>query len=275
MEAGLSARKSCSLMGIARGTLDRQPSPDEDAALRERPREVWRPNMGCRMAHALVRSKFEPLNVKRVHRLWKEEKTGRMRRCRKKRTGSSVPLSAEGPNHVWCVDICFDWAENRSRLKVMAIQDEFTKERLALEVGTSLKPLYLQSVLSRLFKERRTPSFLRSDNGPEFVSRSLAVFLSRSGTESRFIAPGSPWQNGRAESLVSRLRAELLGVGVFFNLADAQMKLAAYRRCCNEHRPHSSLGYRSPADAAQVLELSRATPSFLPKLDMSISEGSL
>jgi putative transposase len=262
-------------MGIARGTLVTAPIPDKDGMLRERLRGVWRPNIGYRMAHALVKEEFAPLNVKRVHRLWKEEKLGRMKRYRKRRTGGSVPLSAEGPNHVWCVDFCFDWAENRSRLKVMAIQDEFTKELLALEVGTSLKSLHLQAVLGRLFKQRGAPSFLRSDNGPEFISRSLAVFLSNSGTESRFIAPGSPWQNGHAESLVSRLRAELLGVEVFFNLADAQMKLAVYRRYYNEHRPHSSLGYRPPADAAQVLELSRASPSFLPKLDMSISGESL
>jgi len=275
MEAGLSARKSCALMGLSRGALEGRPEPDKDATLKDRLRSVWRPNMGYRMAHALVKKEFAPLNVKRVHRLWKEERLGRMKRFRKRRTGSSVPLAAESPGHVWCVDFCFDWAENRSRLKVMAIQDEFTKELLALEVGTSLRSLHLQQVLSRLFKERGAPRFLRSDNGPEFISRSLAVFLSRSGTASRFIAPGSPWQNGHAESLVSRLRAEVLGVEVFYNVADAQMKLAVYRRYYNEHRPHSSLGYRPPAAVAPVLELGRATPSLVPKRDMSKSGGSL
>lgn len=142
-------------------------------------------------------------------------------------------------------------------------------------MGTSLRSLHLQAVLARLFKEHGAPCFLRSDNGPEFISRSLAVFLSRSGTQSRFIAPGSPWRNGHSASLASRLRAELLGVEAFFNLADAQMKLAVYRRYYNEHRPHSSLGYRPPADAALVLELGRPTASLLPKLEMSISEGSL
>ncbi|HVL40191.1 MAG TPA: IS3 family transposase, partial [Fimbriimonadaceae bacterium] len=95
-------------MGIARGTLEREPAPDRDLALRDRLRTVWRPNMGYRMAHALVREDFAPLNVKRVHRLWKEEKLGRMKRYRKKRTGGAVPLRAEGPNQVWCVDFCFD-----------------------------------------------------------------------------------------------------------------------------------------------------------------------
>lgn len=139
------------------------------------------------------------------------------------------------------MDLCFDWAENRSRLTVLAIRDEFTKEVLALEAATSIRSLHVQAVLARLFKERCGPKFLRSDNGPEF--------LSKAGSQSRFIARGSPWQNGHAESLVSRLRAELLDVEVFLNLADAQMKPAVFRRFYYEERPHSSLGCRPPAEA--------------------------
>jgi len=217
--------------------------------------------MGYRMAHAYVKEEFAPMNLKQVHRIWKEEKLGRMKRFRKKRTGSSVPLAAEGPNHIWCVDFCFDWAENRSRLKVLVIQDEFTKEFLALEAATSIRSLHVHAVLARLFKERGAPKYLRSDNGPEFLSWSLAVFLSKAGSQSRFIASGSPWKNGHAESLVSRLRAELLDVEVFLNLVDAQVKLAVFRRFCNVVRPHSSLGYRPPAAAAQFADSGRSMPS--------------
>lgn len=76
---------------------------------------------------------------------------------------------------------------------MMAIQDEFTKEPLDLEVGRRLRSLHLQSVLSRLFEERGALKFLRLDNGPEFISHSLAVVLARSGSMSRFITLGSPW----------------------------------------------------------------------------------
>jgi transposase InsO family protein len=77
------------------------------------------------------------------------------------------------------------------------------------------------------------------------------VFLSQKGSKSHFIRPGSPWQNGHAESFVSRLRVEFLDAEVFFNLADAQLKLSVYRRYYNEQRPHSALGYLPPAKAAQ------------------------
>ena len=269
MQAGLSARKSCALIGLSRRALSMEAPADKDAALRERLRAVWRPNMGYRMAHAFVREEFAPLNVKRVHRVWKEEKLGRMKRYRKKRTGNSVPLAAEGPNHVWCVDFCWDWAENRTKLKVLSVKDEFTRELLALEVWSRIPSSHVQAVLRRLFKERGAPGFLRSDNGGEFISRSLAVFLSRSESGSHFIDPGCPWQNGHAESFVSRLRAEVLDVEVFLNLADAQVKLAVYRRFYNEQRPHSSLGYRPPAVVARIAASGRATPSLQPQSSVS------
>lgn len=240
------------MTGISSAALYRLPAPDKDSGLRERLKAVWRPNMGYRMAHALVRPEFAPLNVKRVHRVWKEERLGRMKRYRKKRTGNSVPLAAEAPGHVWCLDFCFDTCMNGTKLKCLAVVDEFTRECLALEVATSFKSLRVQKVLSGLFETRGAPKFLRSDNGSEFISRSLAVFLSQSGTESRFIKPGSPWQNGHAESFMSRLRAELLDVEVFHNLPDAQVKLAIHRRFYNEQRPHSSLGYRTPAEAMLI-----------------------
>src|SRR5438270_127856 len=117
-------------------------------------------------------------------RVWKEERLGRMRRYRKKRTGSSVSLSAEAANQVWCVDFCYDFCLNGTKLKVLAIIDEFTRECLAIEVATRIKSLHVQSVLRSLFARRGAPRFLRSDNGSEFISRSLAVFLATSGTQS-------------------------------------------------------------------------------------------
>jgi putative transposase len=265
MNRGVTARRTDSILGISSASPYREKAPDRDGALREALKTVWRPNMGYRMAHAFVKESFAPLNVKRVHRIWKEERLGRMKRFRKKRTGNSVPLSAEAPNEVWCLDFCYDWTLNGRVLKVLGIKDEFTKELLALEAATSFRSMKVQSVLRDLFESRGAPKFLRSDNGPEFISRSLAVFLSKSGTESRFIKPGSPWQNGHAESFVSRLRAELLDVELFHNVADAEMKLAVYRRFYNEQRPHSSLGYRPPSAAAHFADSDRATPSLRPQ----------
>ena len=249
MGRGVSVRRACRTACVSTRSLYEREKADKDAGLKEALKKAWRPNMGYRTAHALVKDGFAPLNVKRVHRVWKEERLGRLKRYRKKRTGGPVPLAAGSPGEVWCLDFCFDACMNGTKLKVLAVKDEFTRELLALEAATSFKSLRVQAVLASLFASRGAPKNLRSDNGSEFVSRSLAVFLAQSGTQSRFIKPGSPWQNGHAESFVSRLRAELLDVEVFHNLADAQVKLAIYRRFYNEERPHSSLRYVPPAVA--------------------------
>jgi len=258
-------------MGISTAAPYREPAPDKNAELRERLREIWRPNMGYRMAHAVVKPEFEPLNVKRVHRLWKQEQLGRAKRHRKKRTGNTVPMVAQTPGQVWSVDFVHDACLNGTKLKVLVIVDEFTRECLALEAHTSFRSLRVQHALRLLFEERGAPRFLRSDHGSEFVARSLAVFLSQNGSGSHFIRPGSPWQNAYVESFNSTLRRDLLDVEVYHNLADAQVKLAIYRRYYNEQRPHSSLGHRPPAVAARGEELGRASPSLVPPLDLSLS----
>ncbi len=98
MSEGLSQRRACREMGISRRGYGLRAREDRDAPLREALRKAWRPNMGYRMAHALVKREFAPLNVKRVHRVWKEERLGRVKRYRKRRTGQTVPLSASHPN---------------------------------------------------------------------------------------------------------------------------------------------------------------------------------
>jgi putative transposase len=249
MQDGVSLRRASLIMSISSAAPYRVPTPSKDAPLKEALRRVWRPNMGYRMAHALVKAEFAPLNLKRVHRLWKELKLGRMKRYRKKRTGSLVPLKATGPGQVWSLDFVHDSCLNGTRLKVLAIVDEFSRECLALEAHTSFKSLGVRHVLARLFELRGAPEFLRSDNGSEFISRSLAVFLSESGAKSHFIKPGSPWQNAYIESFNSTLRRECLDVELFTNLGDAQVKLRLYQRFYNEVRPHSSLRFHPPVQA--------------------------
>jgi transposase InsO family protein len=264
MARKVTVRRACHITGLSTRSVYAPVPPERDTALKRRLREVYRPSMGYRMAHALVQGEFAPLNVKKVHRLWKELALVRTRRPRpKRRTGETVPLKADAPNQVWCVDFCYDGCLNGSKLKILAVKDEFTRECLALEVGTRFRSREVQAVLGRLMQERGAPRWLRSDNGPEFLSRSLRVYLALQGSGSRFIEPGSPWQNGHAESFVSRLRAECLDAECFYNLADAQVKLAVYRRYYNEVRPHSSLGYVPPVEAARTfapVSSGRATP---------------
>jgi putative transposase len=172
----------------------------------------------------------------------------------KRRSGAKVPCHAAAPNQVWCVDFCYDACLNGQQLKILAVKDEYTRQCLALEVATSMKSQQVQKVLERLFQRHGTPRFVRSDNGSEFVAKALSLWLHTNGSASYFIEPGSPWQNGHAESFISRLRAECLDVDVFYNLNHARIQLEMYRQDYNQYRPHSALKYLTPDQFAQELK---------------------
>ena len=248
---GLSIRHSCRAMGISGSSLRYRPAPDRDGPLRVRICEVLRPGMGYRGAWAVLRQEFEPLNPKRVHRVWKDLRLNVRPKPRRRRKGMPMPDAPTAPNQLWSLDFVHDACLNGTKLKVLAVVDEFTRECLALEAHTSIKAPKVRSILASLFEDRGEPKYLRSDNGPEFVAHSLTVWLAMSGTQSRFIKPGSPWQNGVVESFNGKLRAEFLNAEAFCNLAEAQMKLRIFQRFYNEERPHSSLGYLTPAAYAQ------------------------
>jgi len=220
---------------------------DKDSVLKARIQGVLRPGMGYRGAWAMLRPEFEPLNPKRVHRVWKELRLNVRPKAKKRRKGMPMPDAPTAPNQVWSLDFVHDACLNGTKLKILAVVDEFSRECLALEAATSIKAPKVRSVLANLFAACGKPKYLRSDNGPEFVAHSLTVWLAMAGTQSRFIKPGSPWQNGVVESFNGKLRAEFLNAEVFHNLADAQLKLRLFRRFYNEERPHSSLGYVPPA----------------------------
>ena len=98
-----------------------------------------------------------------------------------------------------------------------------------------------------LFVTHGPPEHIRSDNGPEFVAINVREWLGRIGVKTLYIEPGSPWENGYCESLNSKLRDELLNGEIFTTMREAQVPIENWRRHYNAIRPHSSLGYRPPA----------------------------
>ena len=182
MQQGVKARRACHILSVSPSTLYYIPAPDRNQELRQRLREVARPGIGYRMARALIlpqwQSEFGALNPKRVYRLWKQEHLARKKTCRKKRrTGATVPLAATRANQVWCLDFCHDACLNGSKLKVLAVKDEYTRECLALEVATALNSQRVRQILQNIMDQRGAPEYLRSDNGPEFIAGHLSIWL--------------------------------------------------------------------------------------------------
>jgi putative transposase len=159
-----------------------------------------------------------------------------------------TPVHATHPGHVWPDDFRYDHGLKGTPLKVLTVMDEFTREGLAIEGATSLPAQRVLAVLARLVAMPGTPPCIRRDHGPECRAVTVRGGLARHQMTTRYIAPGSPGQNGYGERFNGTVREECLTRHVFHSVAEARGVLASYRRQDNAERPHSSLSYRTPAE---------------------------
>ena len=245
-------------MDQARSTQRYEPAEaDDEKPLVKRTRELSarHPRYGYRRIWALLRSEGFRINRKRVHRLWRREGLkvpGKQRKRRRLGGGANACFrrKAESKNAVWSYDFVMDQTHDGKRLKMLPVVDEFTRECLAIEVERSMTAKDVVATLRYLFEVRGVPQFIRSDNGPEFIAGAVKQWLKESGAETLYIEPGSPWENAYSESFNSRFEDEMLNREEFATLKEAKVLVEDYRREYNHRRPHSSLGYKTPAEFA-------------------------
>jgi putative transposase len=252
---GVSERRACRVVGQPRATQRQRPKPrpGEGRLLARMLALVRRhPRFGYRRIWALLRREGWRVNRKRVYRLWRRQGLKIPKKLRKKRRlGTSgngcTRRRAEYRDHVWCWDFIHDRTADGRPLKWLSVIDEYTRECLVLEVRRSLTAGAVIAVLAALIGRRGAPRHIRSDNGPEFIAKAIRGWLAKEAVEVLYIAPGAPWENGYAESFHSRLRDELLNAEEFASLLEARVLAQEWRDEYNHERPHSSLGYLTPA----------------------------
>lgn len=256
---GMSCRRACRLVGVARSSLayeSRRAARDDDAQACMRELAAQYPRYGYRRVRVLASREGHRMSAGRAYRLWRTAGLQVPRRRPRRRVAASRPRPhpATGPNQVWAYDFVFDSCANGQRLKCLTIIDEWTHEALAIDVAGSIRSGRVIEVLARLVSVRGAPRFLRSDNGPEFVSTAILAWLTESGIHTAHIVPGKPWQNGTNESFNGRFRDECLNLEWFRSRREAVVLIEAWRRHYNTQRPHSTLGYLTPDEFRRKFE---------------------
>ena len=245
---GCSVLRACELAHLQRATFHyQQRTRSEDKLLVELTSLAQHyPRYGYRRAWAILK-RTRKVNPKRVHRLWKQAQlqVKRVSRPRKRRE-RPTRLQAERPNHIWAYDFVQDADRHGNKLYILTVMDEFTREGVATHVTNDTSAEGVVAVLSTLRDVYDTPTYLRSDNGAEFVALSLQGWLARQGIVPLYIDPGCPWQNGKDERFNGTVRDECLNMQLFSSLIEAQIRLEAFRQHYNTERPHSALAYQTP-----------------------------
>lgn len=208
------------------------------------------PRYGYRRIRIFLGRDGHRMGTDRTYRLWRAAKLQVPRKRPRRRIAATRPksMSATAANHVWAYDFVFDACANGQQLKCLTVIDEYTREALAIDVAGSIRSARVIEVLAQLVSIHGAPRALKSDNGPEFVSRAILRWLTDSGIDCMLSDPGKPWQNGTDESFNGKLRDECLSMEWFRNRQEAIPIIETWRRHYNEVRPHSSLDYRTPIE---------------------------
>jgi transposase InsO family protein len=267
----VSQRRACRAIGQPRATqryIAQQRSAEKALCGRMRELALRYPRFGYRRITVLLDREGWRVNKKRVLRLWRREGL-KVRKKQLKRgrliDGSSDNAAhrrrAESINHVWSFDFCHDRTADGRGLKIFSVIDEFTRRCLLIEVQRRITGTDVVRLLDALMALFGVPANLRCDNGPEFVCSAVRAWLGKAKVSALYIAPGSPWENAYAESYHARLRDEVLEREEFGSLAEARVLLEDWREQYNQERPHSALGYKTPAAfAAACAAAPRADP---------------
>ncbi len=253
----MSERRACTIVAADRKMIRYRSRRPPDVELRARLRDLanQRRRFGYRRLFILLRQEGESSGINRIFRLYQEEGlTVRKRRARRRAVGTRAPILIEAKvNARWSLDFVHDQFALGRRFRILNIVDDVTRECLAAIPDTSISGKRVARELTGLIGRRGKPRMIVSDNGTEFTSNAILGWTKDHGVEWHYIAPGKPMQNGYIESFNGRMRDELLNESLFIDLHQARQLIDAWATDYNTARPHSSLGYKTPAAYADTL----------------------
>ena len=251
-EHKISIRQGCKAVSLPRSTYSYQHRPKDDSyvidallALVDR-----HPSIGFWSCYWRIRNQGWPWNHKRIYRVYTMLGLNIRRRAKKRLPARAKQqlFQPQEPNQVWSLDFMHDSLWDGRSFRLLNVIDDYNRQVLHIETDTSLPALRVIRVLSQLKETRGLPNMIRVDNGPEFISQKLDQWCKEHQITLAFIQPGKPTQNAYIERLNGSMRQELLNAYVFKTLDEVRTKTQQWMHDYNHHRPHKSLGYKTPIE---------------------------
>ncbi len=251
-EYKLSERQACKIVSLRRSVYRYKPRPKRDQEVAQVLLELasGRPEQGFGKLFQRLRRLGHKWNHKRVYRIYGALKLNKRRKGKKRlATRKPTPLQATAAlNECWSADFTSDALWGGQRFRTFNVVDDFNREALGIEVDFNLPAARVVRTLDWIAAGRGYPLKLRLDNGPEFISVTLADWAEQHGVMLEFIKPGKPTQNGFIERFNRSYREAVLDMFVFEHLSEVREQTEQWLKEYNEERPHESLGHLTPCE---------------------------
>ena len=242
----MSERQACALLQLSRTAYRYQAKRRDDESIREQLLALASKKLrwGFPKMFAYLRNQGYSWNHKRVKRIYRELGLNLQVKPRK-RLPKRNPQPLEAPveaNQSWSLDFMHDSLANGRTIRTLNIIDDFNREGLWIEVDTSIPSARVIRVLEMLALWRGYPNQLRLDNGPEFISQTLADWAEAHQVRLAFIQPGKPAQNAYIERFNRTFREDILDAYLFHTIDEVQAIANDWLEEYNAVRPHQALG---------------------------------
>jgi len=206
-------------------------------------------NWGFGLCFLYLRNvKGYPWNHKRVYRIYRELELNlrikpRKRLVREKPEPLAVPTAI---NISWSMDFMHDQLEDGRSYRLFNVIDDYNREGLGIEVDLSLPSERVIRALDQIIEWRGKPMQIRCDNGPEYISATLAAWAKRHDITLVFIQPGNPQQNAYIERYNRTVRYDWLAQYLFHSIEEVQEYATQWLWTYNNERPNMALGGITP-----------------------------
>ena len=250
-EWDVSIRRACRLLEFETSTFHYRSRRHDQAGLKARIQEICatRVRYGFRRIQVLLQREGWHVNHKRTYNLYRELGLQLRNKIPKRRVKAKLRddrQPAIRPNDVWAMDFLHDQLATGRKIRVLTVVDTFSRFSPVLDARFRYRGEDVVRTLDHACAIVGYPKTIRVDQGSEFISRDLDLWAYARGVTLDFSRPGKPTDNAYAEAFNSRVRAECMNAHWFLTLADARVKMEAWRNYYNEDRPHGAIGHKPP-----------------------------
>ena len=255
---GLSIRRQCALLAIARSGVYRAPAAanDNDLELMRRIDELFTawPFLGSRRMAKMLQGEGRGINRKRVRRLMRKmgiAALGPKPRTSQPAAGHKIfpyllrGLAIARANQVWCADITYI-PIGRGFLYLVAVMDWASRAVLAWRLSNSMDRSFCIAAVHEALARFGRPEIFNTDQGSQFTNAAFTGMLMAAGVRISMDGRGRWMDNVFIERLWRSLKYEDVYLKGYADGREAHGGIAAWFAFYNTKRPHQGLDHRTP-----------------------------